>query len=333
MRRDIWSGERFTERGRVVSDKFEDQPDRLGRRGALAAIVGATAAATTVGSTARAAPASDAGVRSSRSTVSPTASPATATIASAPIPGYIYRTVALYDFTPFDSSQARIWGGNGVYSTSPLRASVEIPAGALLRDIEWYVSNTSGGARYFSCYLWTPASGYINLIWSTSVPSSSGLTATRDVTTSSVWGPYPDGAKIFVDAPNTSSTCQVNGVRLGFSGGGLEANIRPSPVKIYDSTTTGGKFAAGETRTIALPGVPPGTTAAILRIITKESTAAGTVKVFPANQAEPDVGAGGIGANTESVSEATVYVIASRQVKVKPSRAAHIRFDLVGWLR
>ena len=304
----------------------------VGRRGALAGLFTLAAAAMAGPAIAGQAP----NIRRGATTRSPAGSPDTDTIASPPAPGFSYRTLWYNDFLPFDpSSQARIFGGaGGFYSDFILQAAVEIPAGALLRSVEWFVANTSGSNVAFYAQIWTPTDAYVTQVLTTIVPSSASPnpTSTLGLTTSDVWGPYPESSKIVLVAP-TSSTCLLNGVRLGFSGGGLEANIRPSPVKIYDSTTTGGKFAAGETRTIALPGVPPGTTAVILRIVTSGSTAAGTVKVFPANQAEPDVGAGGIGANTESVSEATIYVIASRQVKVKPSRAAHIRFDLVGWLR
>ncbi|MDR4308127.1 hypothetical protein IHQ68_16020 [Chelatococcus sambhunathii] len=305
----------------------------LGRRGALAGLFAFAAAATMAGP-AMAGPAPN--VRRSAAARSPAASPDTDTIASPPTPGYAYRTLWYNDFLPLDpSANARTFGGaGGFYSDTGLQAAVEIPAGALLRSVEWFVANTSGSNMAFYAQIWTPTDAYITQVVTTIVPSSASSTPTMTLglTTSDNWGPYPEGSKIVLYAP-TTPTCLLNGVRLGFTGGGLETNIRPAPLKLYDSATTGGKFAAGETRTITLPGVPAGTTAVILRIITTGSTAAGTVKVFPANQPEPDVGAADIGANTESVTEATIYMIANRQVKIRPSRAAHVRFDLVGWHR
>ncbi len=306
----------------------EAETDGLGRRGALAALLGTAAVAASAGS-------AQAGPSSNVKSVASAASPVTSTIASPALSGYAYRTAWYFDFLPLDPSTiARTFSGTGgIYAAGVLEASIEIPAGALLRDVEWYVANSSGSSATFSCAIWTPANGYITTFAPASVPSSGGApTATRVLTTSDNWGPYPDGSKIVLYAP-TASNILLNGVRLGFTGGGLEVNVRPVPVKIYDSVTTGGKFAAAETRTISLAGISPGTTAAILRIITKTSTANGSIKVYPANQAEPDVGAATIIANAEGIGEITVPVIASRQIKLKPSRAAHVRVDLVGWLR
>ncbi|MDR4308126.1 hypothetical protein IHQ68_16015 [Chelatococcus sambhunathii] len=310
--------------------KFDSDTESAGfeRRGALAALLGTAAVAASAGS---AQAASHSNVRK----VAPAASPVTATIASPALAGYAYRTVWYCDFLPLDpSSSARTFAGSGgMYAASVLEASIEIPAGATLRDAEWYVANSSGADATFYCAVWTPADGYIATFAPATVPSTGiSPTATRVLTTSANWGPYPDGAKIILYAP-TASNVLLNGVRLGFTGGGLEANIRTAPLKLYDSATTGGKYAAGETRTVTLAGVPAGTTAVILRVITTGSTAAGSVKVFPANQAEPDVGTGIIAVNAEGITEATIYVIANRQVKIRPSRAANVRLDLVGWYR
>ena len=306
----------------------EAETDGLGRRGALAALLGTAAVAASAGS-------AQAGPSSNVKKVASAASPDSSTIASPALAGYAYRTAWYCDFLPLDpSAYARTFGGNGgMYAANVLEASIEIPAGALLRDAEWYVANSSGGSATFYCAIWTPTDGYITTFAPATVPSGSGSpTATRVVTTSANWGPYPDGSKIILYAP-TASNILLNGVRLGFTGGGLEVNVRPSPVKVYDSVTTGGRYAANETRTVSIAGLVPGTSAAILRVITTTSTVSGSVKIWPANQAEPDVGAVTITASAEGIGEITVPMISSRQVKVKPSRAVHVRIDLAGWLR
>src|ERR1700748_2289935 len=47
----------------------------------------------------------------------PDTSPITTTIASAPISGYVYRNVCMYDFKPFNPGAGLTWGGNGTYSS------------------------------------------------------------------------------------------------------------------------------------------------------------------------------------------------------------------------
>lgn len=310
-----------------MAHEQEMESDGFGRRGALAALLGTTAVAATAGSV-QAAPASN--VRKMASA----GSPITTTIASTPLPNYAYRTLSYLDFFPLDpSATARTFAGSGgAYAAGVMEGSVEIPAGALLRDVEWYVANTSGSSATFYCALWTPASGYIELFAPTIVPSGSGLSATRTVVASADYGPYPAGAKLVMYAP-TSSTILLNGVRLGFTGGGLEYYLRPIPVTIYDTTQAGGKFAAGEDRLVGMSGVSAGTAAAILRVTAFASTSAGTVKIYPANVPAPAVNSIPILANTESVGETTVLMPANLRIRIATSRAVHIKLDLIGTMR
>lgn len=310
-----------------MANDLELDSNEFGRRGALAALIGTAAVAATAGSV-EAAPASN--VRR----VSSAGSPITATIASAPLPNYAYRTLLYIDFLPLDpSTSARTFGGSGgAYGATVLEASVEIPAGALLRDVEWYVANTSGSNATFYCALWTPADGFITLFAPTTVPSGSDLTATRTVVASADYGPYPAGAKIVLYAP-TSSTVLLNGVRLGFTEGGLQYYLRPVPVTIYDTTQAGGKFAAGEDRLVGMSGVSAGTAAAVLRVTAFASTSAGTVKIYPANVPAPAVNSIPIFANAESVGETTVLMPANLRIRIAVTRAVHIKLDLIGTMR
>lgn len=318
-----------------MTQEHETEQTGLGRRGALAAILG-TAAVATAATEGRAAPVSNVrgGALSARRFQ---ASPLNNTIASLPLPGRAYRTLWYLDFLPLNpmANERTFAGSGGAYSTVVMEASVEIPAGALLRDVEWYVANSSGGEVWFYCAVWTPADGFITLFAPTIVPTGAGaLTATRTVIGSDAWGPYPDGAKIVLYAP-TSATCLLNGVRLGFINGGLEYSISTVPVTVYNSAVAGGKFAANETRVVTLSTIANTTSAAVLRVSATESTTAGMVKIYPGNEVAPSANALSILPNAESVGEVTVAMATdrSRQLKIAVTKAVHIKLDLVGTLR
>ena len=53
----------------------------------------------------------------------------------------------MYDFKPFDPAAKRTWGGYGVYSAgtgTSMRATLDIPPGCLVREVEYYIYNNSG---------------------------------------------------------------------------------------------------------------------------------------------------------------------------------------------
>ena len=94
----------------------------------------------------------------------PQSSPITTTIGSAPISGFTYRNVCMYDFEPFDPNAHKTWGGSGVYSAvtaTSMRAIIDIPAGALLQDVEYYIYNNTGSSAFPDTYLYVPGQGTI----------------------------------------------------------------------------------------------------------------------------------------------------------------------------
>lgn len=309
----------------------------VGRRGL---ILGAGAAALAAGVLAGAEPAlakppSTKGDGTATGRVHADSSPISSTIASAPISGYTYRFVSMYDFRPFYGTSVWTWGGSGAYSAggaSPMRASIEIPAGALVRDVEYYVYNGSSSGTAGSAFIWVPGSGVIyDISADATIPSGSGLSAVRAVASQS--GPYPLGARLVVNVSTPADgSIQVNGARAGFQLGAAATGLLDAPYRAYDSRTTGGKLAAGSTRTITLPAsiVPPGTTGVLVNITATLADGQGYLKVFSGAVAEPSASAINYSKNTPIANAMTVAVSNSRQLKIKASAPVHVIVDITG---
>lgn len=262
-------------------------------------------------------------------------SPITSTIASAPTSGAVYRFVDMYDFNPFDDTAVRTWGGQGVYTAvtaTALRASVDIPPGATVRDIEYYVSNSSGSGASCSAYVHVPGSGFIWGIGAdASVPSGDGsIVAVKVVPTQA--GPYPFGARLLIGVTTpTDGSVQVNGGRAAFSRSGGQVDVFGNPIRAYDSRTTGGRFAANETRTIRLTSgvVPPGCSGIIANITATGSTAAGSLTVFAGGATLPPTPTVNFQAGETISNEIIVSVSAARQIQIEASAAVHAVVDVV----
>lgn len=261
-------------------------------------------------------------------------SPIASTLGSPPISGYTYRHVSMFDFTPESWTAGRAWGGLGVFAAGTnLWASVDIPAGARIRDIEWYVHNESGIAALGMGRLWAAGSGQMNsAVADVSIPSGSGITRTRAVVPSSSEGPYPLGCKLNLALYTGTSATQINGARVGFQQGAGATGLLPAPIRAYDSRLTGGKLTAGSTRTITLPtsAVAPGTAGVLLNITAHTASGAGYLKVYPGNAAAPTASALNFASGLSIANAMTVGVSSSRQIKIYTSQAVHIIVDVSG---
>lgn len=264
-------------------------------------------------------------------------SPVTTGAGSSPISGYVYRTLSMYDFFPFWADSKRSWNGYGTHCTAmagPLRGSIEIPAGALVRDVEYYVSNNSGSNVVPFAAIYVPGNGSITVIGAqpTIASSASGIQTVRTDITAANYGPYPLGTRLIVnvDTP-VSGLVQVNGARVGFSGGAGQTGLLPAPVRVYDSRLTDGQFTTNSSRTVTLPAsvVPPGATGVLLNI-TAVGLAPGYFKVYPAGAAEPTSSSINYNPGEAIANAMVVGVNASRQLRVFSTSPAHIIFDVTG---
>lgn len=219
-----------------------------------------------------------------------------------------------------------------------MRASVQIPAGALIRDVEYYMYNGGTSTAFASAYLWVPGSGYINSINAdASVPgggASASAVAVREVTPEITWGPYPVGVELIlsVDTP-TDGSVQMNGARIGFSGGAGTTGLLDAPVRAYDSRSSGGKIAAGTTRTITLPSsvIAPGTTGAILNVTAVGATAGGYMTIYSAAVGQPTASSINYRGDGSAIANGmTVAVSSARQIKIFAYSAVHVIVDVTG---
>ncbi|WP_374309487.1 hypothetical protein [Methylocella sp.] len=314
-----------------MSDEEQGLP-ALGRRGLLlgGGVLAGLAAAG--GRPAGAAPAGLAGMGVS---AQPLTSPIVTGIGSAPLNGYVYRAVGMYEFLPFNPAAAKTWGGQGVYSANvgtSMRACVDIPSGALVADVEYYVYNSSANQTVCDSYLYVPGLGTISSVGASALVPGGGSSIGAYRAAVSMQGPYPLGAKLYVSIGTPADgTIQINGARVGLLLGGGQLAAQPKQVRVYDTTAGGGAIATGETRSVTLPAsyLPPGTTAVILDVTTSGASAAGNLKVFGSSSppSSPNVY---YGAGVTSAAEITVAVSPNRKVKILASRTTHAALDIVG---
>ncbi|SDI88248.1 hypothetical protein SAMN05444157_0622 [Frankineae bacterium MT45] len=268
----------------------------------------------------------------------PDATTAGTTIASAPLPGYTYRHAEMFDFTPESGIAIRQWGGNGVYTTGAsgaLWTSMEIPAGAKVRDVEWYAYNNSSATTIALARIWRAGSGgfYVPVV-DVTIPISTSVVATRGVVAAADYGPFPTGTKLALAfyTNDTTGKNQVNGVRVGFSEGAGAVGVFAVPVRAYDTRSTGNKFAGGELRAITLPAssVPVGTTSVQLKFTSANSTISGNLKAYPAGGSLPQMTVLNYQAGQQAGNVVMMNVPPSRQIVILASTATDVIVDIVG---
>lgn len=260
-------------------------------------------------------------------------SPITSTIATPRRNGYVYRTLSMWDFLPESAEANLVYTDRGMYvsaGSSQLWAAVDAPAGALLRDIEFYAFNNSG--RNVSClvWLWSASGGFSAYLTVVNVPSSGRMAAVRAEIPSASSGPFPTGTKLctWFNTGN-DGLVRINGARLGFSQGAAELGFLSGPERVYDSRAVS-TFAANETRTITLPAaiVPRGCVGVAANLTVTGATGTGWLKAWPAHAAEPAASALNFTANVPIANGLALGISAGGQIKLKVSKAAHVIVDV-----
>lgn len=267
----------------------------------------------------------------------PDGSPLSTPIASAPISGYVYRYVGMYEFRPFNPAAQLSWGGSGTYTSgtgTTMRASVDVPPGSILRDVEWYVYNTSAGSAVTDVYLTAAGSGTITSVGATEfiAPTGGSINAARVVVPAASAGPFPPSSKLMVSiATPADGSVQCNGVRLGFTQGDAATGLLPTPTRIYDSRS-GSKPGRASTRTITFPAslVPPGVSGVIVNIVAIDAAGQGFLTAYAANIAKPGTSTLNYVKAAPVANQVTVGISSGRQIKIYTSQAAHYLVDLFG---
>lgn len=254
-------------------------------------------------------------------------SPITDTIASAPQPGVVYRTVTMYDFDPFNPAGQKTWGGSGVYSAgtgTTMRARIDIPPGALVEEVEYYVYNNSGGSVFPDTYLYVPGHGAISSIGAGATVASTGtITANRVVVPTTSNGPYPSGARLLASLSTPSDgSVQINGARVGYRHGAGTVGVLQKPVKLASL-----KLGGGHVHTIALPTSlrSPGVVGVQVSMVATSATKAGTLTAWASGTTRPTQPVLYFPANGGGVAESVVVPLdANGTFKVIASRTVHL---------
>lgn len=265
-------------------------------------------------------------------------SPVSSSITSPPQSGIVYRHASWLDFHPEGGSATRVYGGLGCYSSgsSPyLWATIEAPAGALVRDVEWYVYNNSGSTLTALARLWVAGTGTLfNTLVDTAIPSGSNLVKVRSAVPPAARGPFPPGVKVGLGL-NTAGggTVQINGARVGFAGGAGAVGLLARTVKVYDSRSDGGRLGKGQERVVQLPRslVPAGVSGVLLNVTAIDGRKAGAVTVY--SPAEERPGGATLAFPRGGPAEANALAVPcsnAGKVAVHATQRVHVRLDLIG---
>jgi PKD repeat protein len=130
------------------------------------------------------------------------------------------------------------------------------------------------------------------------------------------------GAQLLVDLNGVNSPSASQSTLHGLA-----------PVRLFDSRLTGGKIAAGATRTISVlgrPGVPGDATAAVINITSSEPLAAGFFTVFPCGVATPNTSNLNYVAGQTVANAATVPLGAGGTICVYSAATTDLVVDLNG---
>lgn len=101
--------------------------------------------------------------------------------------------------------------------------------------------------------------------------------------------------------------------------------------RILDTRESGGKFAAGEERTVALGF--PGVRGAVMNLAITETVGAGFVAVYPANISYPGNASINWSASNQNISNGVITSVdANAAIKVRAgANATHVVIDRIGW--
>jgi hypothetical protein len=261
-----------------------------------------------------------------------------APISSAPVFGVSYQFRSWLEFTAEDDILlGRKFGGEGVYTSAGsdfLATSFDLPAGATLYDLEWYVSNSAAMSVFAD--IWQSSAGGFSTFWSASIPAGVGVTATRFAIPTNVNGPYPHGTRLAVAcASPMAGSNQINGVRVGFTHAPRTPVLLTTPVRAYDSRTTGGPLTAGHSRAISLASaIPVGAAGAIVNLTVTQTVTSGYLTIYAAGTPVPTTSSiNWFGTNQTLSNQATTAVSLTRSVTVTAGgHSTQFIIDVLGYL-
>lgn len=269
------------------------------------------------------------------------ATPITLTNASAPAPGIRYEFRGVFDFVAESPTADLVWSSTGIYASgteSNLWTSFDLPPGAVVHDVEWYVRNDSPSAAYGLARAWTPNSGAMNnYVAEVEVPAAgSSIQVQRSVAPASTNGPFPHGCRLFCGLrTRPDAKVRVNGVRVGFRPAAGAVTLLPVGKRVYDSRS-GTPFAPDETRTISLAGaIPAGALGAVISLSITACQNRGTLRLGAGGAVPASTAIQWARTGDQVTTAANSPIDTARRVAIKSvgsTGTTHVIVDVVGYL-
>jgi hypothetical protein len=249
------------------------------------------------------------------------------------VAGLAYVMVDAVAFTPrdFDSAWPRavIAQGAELASGGALSASLDVPVGAVIKQVTLFYLSASGSPTQTASLKRKVVTGsYDDIVPPATLPQGAGFLSYTFGVSQAV-----DGTATFAVFVTTSDATQVlGGMRVGYQPP-PQAFVALTGVPRYDSRTGAGKLAAGEERIIDV-GVPAGARAAVLNLTVTETEAAGYVAVFASNIKWPGNSSVNWSVTGQTVANAVISPVgADGKIKVLGGvNKTHIVIDTQGYL-
>jgi hypothetical protein len=253
--------------------------------------------------------------------------------ADALTPGLTYRLIDGASFTPrdFDSAWTRQIDSQGVElrTGGTLVSSLDVPVGAVLREVTLFYVSTAGTMGPASLMRKPTTGVYDDLVQPATLPQGPNLQAFTFQFTEPVTGNAT--YTVFVD---TIDQTQILGaVRYGYVSP-AQAFAPVSPIaRVLDTRTAGGKLGPGEERTVSL-GVPGNASAAVFNITVTETEAGGYVAVFPAGVTWPGNSTINWSATGENLANGVISAVdPTGRITVRGGvNKTHVVIDVQGYL-
>lgn len=227
----------------------------------------------------------------------------------------------------------------GVYNSggAGLMTSFDLPPGAVLYDVEWYVFNNTGATMSAVNRVWVAGQAFLgHSFGDTSISNGGGVKAVRSLANATGNGPFPHGCRVSCGVNGTSILFLVNGVRLGYKPGALSPVLLPSAVRAYDSRDGDGALAPNGTRTISLASaIPVGAVGAIISLSLTDCHGHGTVRLGAGGATPTATAIQWSRTGDQITTAANSAVDGSRQIAVKSAYSTgntHVIVDVVGYL-
>lgn len=253
---------------------------------------------------------------------------------SNPLSGYTYRAVSFADFHPVEKDNWREVAAIGFRSTAGLMyATVEIPAGAIAKDVEFYYLNPNASVE-LAVGIWQPGVFDIDYWVIENANASSGNKVRRLVIPSEFQVAREPGSRLLLAFISSGTPqAEIVGARVGFSGGGV-VSLRDTPVRVYDSrTAAAGILEAKETRTLAVPVAvaPTGTSGLVVNLTAIYATGVGFLTVWGAHVLNrPPTSSINFTAADPVANCLLVGISANRLIKVYANPGTHVVVDVLG---